>query len=508
MDTDTESDGSMHSYGSNGQSPRSVSPAPGCVGLPNIGNSCFMNSILQILNQVDIFHDFFVSGAWGDDLNESNPLGSGGLVAKAYASFLSDLWAGKYSLLALRTFTLRKSIGAFAPQFKNLDQHDSQEFCNLLMDGIHEDLNRVVDKPYVESLETIGMPDKDAAVASWTKHLQRHDSVIVDHCQGMYRSHVTCPDCGHESVKYDVYSMIPLPLASGKKDGQPASLMDCLDKLARGEQLDQDNEWYCPDCRDHVRALKRIALWSCPDLLTLQIKRFKYRHADGSENGGEEVGGVVRTKVDDLITFPVDNLDLSGRVLGPVDGDAPPVYELLGVSEHTGVAANSGHYTATVRSRADRGRWFRFNDSDVARIAPDASMTGGAYLLFYQRKLGRSRWGGMERAIGGGGGTDAEPAAAEAAEPNPQDASDADEEALRLVPGKEAAARRRVPLGLLFALLLPDLLLLQRPQPPRAGRTRALLRWDIRGDEELPLRPSALSLLGPDFWWEASVHCM
>ena len=379
----------VHGQGFIRESIRGVPPASGCVGLQNLGNSCFMNSILQILNQVDFLTKFFINGDWKDDLNMTNPLGSGGLVASAYASFLSDLWSSKYCVLAPRT--LRKCIGAFAPQFNNLHQHDSQEFCNLLMDGIHEDLNRVLKKPYVENLEAKGLPEMEAAVETWRKHLMRHDSIIVDHCQGLYRSHVTCPKCGHESVTYDVYSTVTIPLASSK-GGKPVPLMDCLERLTMGEQLDEDNTWYCSGCKTHVCALKMIALWSCPDMLILQIKRFKYKHCNANK-------GVVRTKVNDIVAFPVETLDLSDQMLGPVDEDAPPIYELFGVSEHVGETANSGHYTASVRNKENHRQWYKFNDSHVGYTTPDATVTGGAYLLFYQRKKGRSRWGGMEKTM-------------------------------------------------------------------------------------------------------------
>ena len=68
--------------------------------------------------------------------------------------------------------------------------------------------------------------------------------------------------------------------------------------------------------------------------------------------------------------------------------------QLLGISEHSGSSANSGHYTATVRNSKD-GKWYRCNDSHVGVTTGDAAKTGGAYLLFYQRIRGASKWAGM-----------------------------------------------------------------------------------------------------------------
>lgn len=370
------------------ESIRGPPPAPGSVGLHNLGNSCYLNSTVQCLSQVEPVTQYFMRERYEDDLNKNNPLGSGGHVAIAYASLLKKIWGGEHSVLAPRL--LKQTVGAFAPQFNNCYQHDSQEFCQFLMDGIHEDLNRVKTKPYVEDLEGFGMPDEKAAIESWRKHLLRHDSIVVDHCQGMHRSHLTCPRCGRESIKFDIYSSISLPLAS-KKDHTQIQLKDCLERFMEGEQLDERNAWYCPRCRQHVCALKMIALWTTPDILILHLKRFTFEPNLLS-------GGMLRSKVDDTVSFPVDNLDLSKYVLGPIDPDAPPVYRLVGVSEHIGPTANSGHYTATVRNTID-GQWYRFNDSNVGRTSGEAAMTGGAYMLFYQRAKGYTRWAGMERAM-------------------------------------------------------------------------------------------------------------
>jgi hypothetical protein len=63
-----------------------------------------------------------------------------------------------------------------------------------------------------------------------------------------------------------------------------------------------------------------------------------------------------------------------------------------------GATANSGHYTATVRNSKD-GRWYRYNDAHVGETTGDAAVNGGAYLLFYQRAKGQSRWAGMEKVM-------------------------------------------------------------------------------------------------------------
>jgi ubiquitin carboxyl-terminal hydrolase 8 len=370
------------------ESLRGTPTAPGSVGLHNLGNSCFLNSTVQCLNHLDLLTQFFIQDRYSKDLNRRNPLGSGGNVAVAYASLLKKIWAGNHSVLVPRM--LKQTVANFAPQFDNSYQHDSHEFCQFLMDGLHEDLNRVKTKPYVEELEGFGMDDQKAAIESWRKHLLRHDSIIVDHCQGMHRSHLTCPQCSRESIKFDVYSSISLPLPTQKNMGT-IMLEDCIEKFMEAEQLDERDAYYCPNCRRHVCALKLIALWTIPDILILHLKRFTFDTCMLS-------GGMLRSKIDNKVEFPINNLDLTKIMLGPIDPAAPPIYNLFGVSEHIGATANSGHYTATVRNSVD-GQWYRCNDSQVGLTSGEASITGGAYLLFYQRAKGSTKWGGMYRQM-------------------------------------------------------------------------------------------------------------
>jgi len=381
----------IHGSGFVRESLRGNPIASGTVGLHNLGNSCYMNSILQCLNQIKPITNFFLQGEYLKEINKNNPLGSGGRISTAYASFLNDVWGNDYSILAPRL--LKQTVGSFAPQFNNNFQHDSQEFCQFLMDGLHEDLNRVKNKPYVEQFEAYGMEDRLAAEESWRNHLKRHDSIFVDYTQGMHRSHLTCPGCGRESVKFDVYSSISLPLVP-PKSGSTIPLKDCLDQFAAGEQLDEHNAWYCSNCKSHVCALKLITLWNTPDVLVLHLKRFTFEKCPDVD------GRILRRKIEDTVNFPIDRLDLTEYVLGPIDPNAPPIYKLFGVSEHSGTTANTGHYTATVRNSED-GNWYRYNDSNVGFTSGDAAITGGAYLLFYQRIKGSLRWAGMEKELNG-----------------------------------------------------------------------------------------------------------
>lgn len=301
------------------ESIRGVPPAPGSVGLHNLGNSCFLNSILQCLNHIAPLTQFFLSGAYKTDINKKNPLGSGGIVARAYASLLNDMWSGEYSTLAPRV--LKTTVAQFAPQFNNCLQHDSQEFCSFLMDGLHEDLNRVIDKPYIEEMEGRGLKDDVVAMESWRRHLLRHDSVIVDHCQGMHRSHLTCPECGHESVKFDVYSTIslPIPEVEGMKT---IPLSASLASFTSVEELDEENAWYCNQCQKHVCAKKRISLWSTPDILILHLKRFTFNKCKKVE------GRILRSKVETKVEFPVDGLNMSPYIIGPIDEECLPIYNV------------------------------------------------------------------------------------------------------------------------------------------------------------------------------------
>lgn len=197
-------------YGYGRANARGSPSVNGAVGLSNLGNTCFMNSMLQCLSNTEVLTEYFLAGRHEAEINKDNPLGMKGVLADVYARLLKDMWSADYLTVAPTEF--KRTISNFAPQFAGYQQHDSQELMSFLLDGLHEDLNRVHQKPYVKTKEYDGEPDAQLASDSWQRHLLRNDSIVVDHCQGQLKSHVTCPKCGYESVTFDPYLSLSLPL--------------------------------------------------------------------------------------------------------------------------------------------------------------------------------------------------------------------------------------------------------------------------------------------------------
>lgn len=82
----------------------------------------------------------------------------------------------------------------------------------FLLDGLHEDLNRVHDKPYVELSDSEGRPDIVVAQEAWENHLLRNRSIVVELFHGQLKSKVTCGVCKRESVRFDPFNYLSLPL--------------------------------------------------------------------------------------------------------------------------------------------------------------------------------------------------------------------------------------------------------------------------------------------------------
>ncbi|XP_052119148.1 ubiquitin carboxyl-terminal hydrolase 5 isoform X2 [Arachis duranensis] len=208
-------------YGSGVTTRGSVS---GLTGLLNLGNTCFMNSAIQCLVHTPEFARYFRED-YHQEINWQNPLGMVGELALAFGELLRKLWAPGRTPIAPRPF--KAKLARFAPQFSGHNQHDSQELLAFLLDGLHEDLNRVKHKPYIKSRDADGRPDEEVADEYWANHIARNDSIIVDVCQGQYKSTLVCPVCNKVSVTFDPFMYLSLPLQSTSSRTMTVTVFTC-----------------------------------------------------------------------------------------------------------------------------------------------------------------------------------------------------------------------------------------------------------------------------------------
>ena len=336
-----------------------------------------MNSALQCFSQVHELHKYFLFNSFMKDLNEDNVISTGGRLAATISELLKELWIGSDKAIVPRNFY--RVIGRFASQFQGYKQQDSLELFLYLLDGLHEDLNKVLEKPTTELIESNGRPDAYVSRISWENHLKRNKSVVLDLFGGQYKSKVECPSCDRVSVCFDPFMIISLPIPL---DTKSPTLYDCLDKFTSPETLQAGNEWYCNVCKEHKLAQKTMSVFKSPKILVIQLLRFKTARIH--HIGTFHFPGRTE-KISRIVDFPLDGLDLTKYVLEQGEGGgAPLIYDLFAVSNHYG-SLLGGHYTAYVKNHI-KEKWFEMDDSQVSEHEEEGVVTKAAYFLCYRRR--------------------------------------------------------------------------------------------------------------------------
>jgi len=213
----------------------------GVTGLVNLGNTCFMSCSIQCLSNVPQFSSIFRADEeeFAQLLNRDNPMGTGGKLAEEFWSVIRKIWSGNHTYIAPKD--LKYTLGNFAPQFSGYRQHDAQELLAFLLDGLHEDLNHVVEKPYFADQllytgDDVTGPEATAVgEESWRRHLARNKSKIVDLFDGLLRSQLHCPKCDRVSLTFDPFRYLSVPIPNAEKCSFDVTFVPCS-HLARPQK--------------------------------------------------------------------------------------------------------------------------------------------------------------------------------------------------------------------------------------------------------------------------------
>ncbi|XP_010879863.2 ubiquitin carboxyl-terminal hydrolase 4 [Esox lucius] len=292
---------------------------PGLCGLSNLGNTCFMNSALQCLSNASPLTEYFLDDRYEAEINRENPLGMRGEIAEAYADLVKQMWLSRSSYVAPRTF--KTQVGRFAPQFSGYQQQDSQELLAFLLDGLHEDLNRVKKKPYLALQDAAGRPDEIVAKEAWTNHRLRNDSIIVDIFHGLFKSTLVCPECAKVSVTFDPFCYLTLPLPM-KKDRTMEVFLVRMDPQSRPTQY----RVVVPKLgmvTDLCSALSRLSGISAENMVVADVYNHRFHKIYRRDDGLNQI-----MEKDDIFVYEVAEEDGEKMNL--------PVYFRERHSKHTG----------------------------------------------------------------------------------------------------------------------------------------------------------------------------
>ncbi|QHS72930.1 putative ubiquitin-specific protease UBP5 [Saccharomyces paradoxus] len=358
------------------------------VGLENMGNCCYMNCILQCLVGTHDLVRMFLDNTYLNFINFDSSRGSKGLLAKSFAILVNSMHRhGAFTPPNIRTtpvqtIQFKKICGHINSIFSDSMQQDCQEFCQFLLDGLHEDLNQNGGKKHLKQLseEEERMREKmsirKASALEWERFLLTDFSAIIDLFQGQYASRLQCQVCEHTSTTYQTFSVLSVPVPRVKT----CNILDCFREFTKCERLGVDEQWSCPKCLKKQPSTKQLKITRLPKKLIINLKRF-----DNQMNKNNVF--VQYPYFLDLTPYWARDFNHETIVNEdiPTRGQVPPFrYRLYGVACHSGSLCG-GHYTSYVYKGPKKG-WYFFDDSLYRPITFNTEfITPNAYVLFYER---------------------------------------------------------------------------------------------------------------------------
>ncbi|KAG8228938.1 hypothetical protein J437_LFUL011564 [Ladona fulva] len=351
------------------------------VGLRNLGNTCFMNAVLQSLSNIQEFCGYFKQLPSLDGVKNN---GRRVYHSRSYKEIDDVLMTEELRKVmislnqggtkgAISPESLFTVIWNVVPRFRGYQQQDAHEFLRYMLDRLHTELLQLIPGSTLRDSQYISLGYKGRS------------SIVSSVFGGTLQSEVSCLNCGMESKKHDPFLDLSLDIPDkfliSKKSKEneeavpPCQVADCLSSFIDVEELAESELYYCNNCKSKQRSTKRFWIRRLPNVLCLHLKRFRWNNS-------------FRTKIDAYISFPVTALDMSKYVISNLhetrrSGIGSNLYDLAAVIVHHGSGAGSGHYTAFA---INDGQWFHFNDSTVKLTEDEVVAKCKAYILFYIRR--------------------------------------------------------------------------------------------------------------------------
>ncbi|KAL2943471.1 Ubiquitin carboxyl-terminal hydrolase 25 [Bienertia sinuspersici] len=318
------------------------------LGLKNLGNSCYLNSVLQCLTYTPPLANFCLDNrhsSFCDSASERKRDCPFCIIEKRIVRSLS---------IDLTLDTPAKIVNClriFAEHFRCGRQEDAHEFLRYVIDACHNTCLRLK-KLQLQHTKKITNGSGEETVDG--------NTIVREIFGGSLQSQVKCLSCGIESNKVDDIMDICLEISNC------SSLKDAMKKFFQAEILDGSNKYKCERCKKLVAAKKQMSILQAPNVLVVQLKRFE---------------GIFGGKIDRVIAF--EEILVLSSFMCKASQDPHPEYSLFATIVHSGFSPESGHYYAYIKDAM--GRWYCCNDSYVTLSTVQEVLSEKAYILFFTR---------------------------------------------------------------------------------------------------------------------------
>jgi len=337
----------------------------GLVGLENLGNTCFLNTCMQVLSNTYELNALLDSANCANQMKTDIPESE---ILVEWNDLRKVMWSGNGIISPKRFVHNVQQIARKKDRelFTGFVQNDLPEFMQFFMECIHCSISRKV------NMKISGAPmnptDKLAIQCynMLSTTYSNEYSEIMEMYYGIYMSEIISKSSNEcYNVKPESYFILDLPIQDSNYVAK--NLYDCFNLFTKPEILDGENAWFNENTGKKEDIKKQISFWNFPSILIITLKRF-------SPCG--------RRKMNVPIDYPLENLDLSSYVRGY--NQSTYKYDLFGVCNHMG-GVSGGHYTAFVRN-AD-AKWIHYNDRNVELVEdPRQIVSPLAYCLIYRKK--------------------------------------------------------------------------------------------------------------------------
>lgn len=354
-------------------------------GLMNMGNTCYLNTLLQCMVHSEHLRTYLLKKHHCDDSEFRNHIECYPLLIE-FGLLFHQMWELKQSLVPKRFLTIMHRL---SPDYLSYGhQQDINESWCWLIDQLqkeHEKIPVQTEERLAQtlwSLEYLKVTHSivEDARENWDFHRQcinawsvfhkkrlSHFDWIQSH-EGLLVNQVCCKACGKIYHNYEPFTSLTLEMPENK---DTCHLSDCFQSYLKTEVLNQHHkEWKCDDCEKYTPADKIIRFWKVPECLVILLKRFTY-----TMDGGQR-------KINTGIDIPFEFEFMMGTELLPIKNKK---YKLKAMGNHYG-NIHGGHYDSIC---LHNDQWWRMDDLHMEHIheTKDQWSKGNTtcYMLFYER---------------------------------------------------------------------------------------------------------------------------